>query len=118
MLSWQRPNSPQQGSSQKSQRTIVAFQYALLVLSSVDSAGAIYLLLGPGNEVTIAGASPMLTAVSKTFNSFKLLKAEIRWTRRLYQSPIYCSIRLCLGNTSTVSHIRILSIEMSCLPRA
>ena len=77
MLSWQRPKPPQRGSGQKSQRTLVAFQYALLVLSSVDSAGAIYLLLGPGNEVTIAGASPMLTAVSKSFNSYKLLKAEI-----------------------------------------
>ena len=118
MLSWQRPKSPQQGSSQKSQRTIVAFQYALLVLSSVDSAGAIYLLLGPGNEVTIAGASPMLTAVSKNFNPYKLLKAEIRWTRRLYQLPICCSIKSCLGNTSTVSHFRTLTGGMSCLLRA
>lgn len=66
MLSWQGPRSPQRTSSRRSQSTIVASHYGLLVLSGVDSAGAIYLLLGPGNEVTIAGASPILTAVSKT----------------------------------------------------
>ena len=67
MLSWQGSRSHQRGSSQRSQKTIVAFQYGLLVLSGVDSAGAVYLLLGPGNEVTIAGASPILTAVSTFF---------------------------------------------------
>ena len=118
MLSWQKPKHSQPGSNQKSQRTIVAFQYALLVLSSVDSAGAIYLLLGPGDEVTIAGASPMLTAVSNIFNPYKLLEAEMRSTRRLYHSLICYSIRSCLGNTSTVSHFLILNREMSCLLRA
>ena len=67
MLSWQIPGSPQRVASRRSQRTLVAFQYGLLILSGVDSAAAIYLILGPGDEVTIAGASPMLTAVSTTF---------------------------------------------------
>ena len=64
MVSWRTPKSPKRLASQRSQRTLVAFQYGLLALSGIDSAGAIYLILGPGNEVTIAGASPMLTAVS------------------------------------------------------
>lgn len=67
MLSLQIPGSPTQMANQRSQRTLVGFQYGLLVLSGVDSAGAIYLILGPGNEVTIAGASPILTAVSTIF---------------------------------------------------
>lgn len=67
MVSWQTPRSPQRVASQRSQRTLVVFQYGLLVLSGIDSAGAIYLILGPGNEVTIAGATPMLTAVSTMF---------------------------------------------------
>lgn len=83
MLSWQRPESPLRVSSQRSQRTIVAFQYGLLALSAVDSAGAIYLVLGPGNEVTIAGASPMLTAVSTISDFCKLFNAEPLSTRRL-----------------------------------
>lgn len=65
MLSWQIPGS--RVASRRSQRTLVAFQYGLLILSGVDSAGAIYLIVGPGDEVTIAGASPILTAVSTTF---------------------------------------------------
>lgn len=77
ILSWQGPRSPQRMSRQRSQRAIVVFQYGLLVLSGVGSAGAIYLLLGPGNEVTIAGASPILTAVSDTFDSYTVLKADI-----------------------------------------
>ena len=76
IFSWRGPRSTQHASSQRSQRTIVLFQYALLVLSGVDSAGAIYLLLGPGNEVTIAGASPILTAVSTIFGLYELLNAE------------------------------------------
>ena len=51
-----------------SRKALVASQYGLLMLSGIDSAGAIYLILGPGNEVTIAGASPMLTAVSTIFH--------------------------------------------------
>ena len=93
IFSWRGPRSPQRVSSQRPQRTIVAFQYALLVFSGVDSAGAIYLLLGPGNEVTIAGASPILTAVSTTFGLFKLLNAETPRIRQFYQSHICCSIR-------------------------
>ena len=93
MLSWQGLRSPERVSCQRSQRTIVAFQYGLFLLSGVDSAGAIYLLLGPGNEVTIAGASPILTAVSNIIDLYKLLRAETLRTRRLYQSRIYCSIR-------------------------
>lgn len=72
MLSWQSPGCPQRVASRKSQRTLVAFQYGLLVFSGVNSAGAIYLIIGPGNEVTIAGASPMLTAVSTIFALYKL----------------------------------------------
>ena len=93
IFSWRGPRSPQRVPSKRLQRTIVAFQYALLVFSGVDSAGAIYLLLGPGNEVTVAGASPILTAVSTIFGLFKLLNAETPRTRQLCQSRIYFSIR-------------------------
>lgn len=78
ILSWQRPESPPRVSSQRSQRTIVAFQYGLLALSAVDSAGAIYLVLGPGNEVTIAGASPMLTAAALSM-TYLLLHQIVSW---------------------------------------
>ena len=118
MLSWQRPRSPSRGSCQRTQIIIVAFQYGLLVFSGIDSAGAMYLLLGPGNEVTIAGASPILTAVSRTSDSNELLKAEIRWTRRPYQSHIYCSIRSCLGGTSKLSHLHIATRGTFCVLRA
>lgn len=80
MVPWQTPRSLQRVASQRTQRTLVIFQYGLLVLSGIDSAGAIYLMLGPGNEVTIAGASPILTAVSTIVAPYKLL------TLKLYQS--------------------------------
>lgn len=104
--------------SQRSQRALVAFQYGLLVLSGVDSAGAIYLIIGPGNEVTIAGASPMLTAVSTTFELYKLVNAEILSIRRLCPLRICCSIRSSLGDTSKVAHFPIAARRTSCAPRA
>lgn len=79
MVPWQTPRSLQRVAKQKTQRTLVAFQYGLLTLSGIDSAGAIYLILGPGDEVTIAGASPILTAVSTIFVPHKLP------TLKLYQ---------------------------------
>ena len=76
MLSWQGTTSPQRLSCKRSQKTLVAIQYALLVLSAADCAGAIYLLLGTGNEVTIAGASPILTAVSTNSDIHNLVNAD------------------------------------------
>ena len=93
VFSCRGPRSPQHVPSQRLQRTLVAFQYALLVLSGIDSAGAIYLLLSPGSEATIAGASPILTAVSPIYSLFKLLNAETPPTSQLCQSRIYFSIR-------------------------
>ena len=113
-LSWQSPGSSQRVSSQSSQRTIVAFQYGLLVLSGVDSAGTIYLILSPGNEVTIASASPMLTAVSTIFDLCKLLNAKILSPRQLCPSRICCSIRFSLGDTSQVAYFFIATREASC----
>ena len=114
MLSWHISESSQRVVHQRSQRTLVVFQYGLLLLSGVDSAGAIYLILGPGNEVTIAGASPMLTAVSTIFALHKLSNAEILSTRRLCPSRICSSIRLSLGDTSRVAHFLIDTRRISC----
>ena len=118
MFSCQGPRSPQRVSSQKSEKVIVAFQYGLLVVSAADSAGAMYLLLGPGNEVTIAGASPVLTAVSTISNFNKLLHAEILRTRRPCRYRIYYSIRSCLGDTTKAARFRFTSREMFCVLRA
>ena len=88
MHSWRSPRSSQRAASSKSQKTIVAFQWGLLLISAADSAGAIYLLLGPGNDVTIAGASPILTAVSMIPEVYKLLNAEMLRSRLLYRPHI------------------------------
>lgn len=118
MHPWQSRGSPQRVSSQKSQRIIVAFQYGLLVLSGADSAGAIYLILGPGNEVTIAGANPILTAVSTSLDPYKLLNTEISSTRRLYPSHTCYSISLSLGDTSKEADFLTTTKRISCAPRA
>ena len=102
---------------QRSQRTLVAFQYCLLVLSGVDSAAAIYLILGPGNEVTIAGASPMLTAVSTIFALYKLLNAELLSTRRLSPSHICYYTRSFPGDTSRATCFLTLTRRTSCALR-
>ena len=105
-------------SSQRSQKSLVAFQYGLLVLSGVDSVGAIYLILGPGNEVTVAGASPMLTAVSTIFDHYRLPKSEILSIRRLYPSHICCFISSSLGDTSKGVLPLIATRRISCVLRA
>ena len=80
----------------RSQKTLVASQYGLLVLSGIDSAGAIYLILGPGNEVTIAGASPMLTAVSTVRHPYKLPTLRPCWLggsfRHVSAAPSDCRL--------------------------
>ena len=117
MRSLKISGSSQRVANPRSQKTLVAFQYGLLVFCGIDSAGAIYLILGPGNEVTIAGASPVLTAVSTIFALCKLLNAEFLSTRRLCPSRTCCSIRLSLGDTSKGAHFLIVTRRISCATR-
>lgn len=76
MFSWGNSRPRRRMTSQKSQGALVAAQYGLLILSGVDSAGAVYLILGPGNEVSIAGASPILTAVRSLAKSMSFIWTE------------------------------------------